>query len=138
MRCVRVAVIACFGVLVLLVPVCVAAQQVEIKAPAPGTRAPEPIVIPPGDHGQATRPSDADYYPSAPKVRHEPAFIGPLSAKREKPEITGRAGIAGWTAPSAPVGPAQISREGSGWFAFGFAFEWGGPSAEKEQPSLTR
>ncbi len=132
MRLVKVAAIAGMGMLGLLFPIRVAGQQVEIKAPGPGTGAPEPIVIPPGDHGQATRPTDADYYPRTPQVRHEPAFIGPLSAKREQPEA-GRVGIAGWTSPGTPVGPAQISREVNGWFAFGFAFEWGGPKAEKEQ-----
>jgi len=131
MRWVPAAVTVCFGVMVLLGPRWVSAQEVEIKAPAPARRAPEPIVIPPGDHGQATRPSDADYYTDPPKVRHEPAFIGPLSSKREGSEASGRVGIAGWTAPSTPAGPAQISREVSGWFAFGFAFEWGGPPAEK-------
>jgi hypothetical protein len=119
---------ACVGILMLLGPAGLAAQQVEIKAPAPASRAPEPIVISPGDHNQATRPNDADYYPNAPRVRHEPAFIRPLSAK--PPDTTGRGGIAGWTAPGAPVGPAQISREVSGWFAFGFAFQWGRPPAE--------
>ena len=127
----RGVVIACFSVMVLLGASLASAQEVEIKAPAPPRRATEPLVIPPGDHGQATRPSDADYYPNPPMVRHEPAFIGPLSSKREGPEGSGRVGIAGWTAPSAPVGPAQISREFNGWFAFGFAFEWGGPPAEK-------
>jgi hypothetical protein len=129
MRSLRVAVIACVGVLGLLVPVGVGGQQVEIKAPGPKAGTPEPLVIPPGDHGQATRPSDADYYPRSPQVRHEPAFIGPMSAKKEKPEA-GRVGIAGWTSPGAPVGPSQISREINGWFAFGFAFEFGGPPAE--------
>ena len=133
MRLVKVAAIAGMAMLGLLLPMGVAGQEVEIKAPGPGTGTPEPIVIPPGDHGQATRPSDADYYPRAPRVRHEPAFIGPLSAKREKPEVTGRTGIAGWTSPGPAVGPSQISREVNGWFAFGFAFEWGGPKPEKEQ-----
>jgi hypothetical protein len=119
-----------FGCLVLVVLASgwALAQEVEIKAPTPSTRAPEPIVIPPGDHGQATRPSDADYYPSAPRVRHDPTFIGPLSSKR--PDGSGRSGLAGWTAPSTPVGPAQVFREVNGWFAFGFAFEWGGPPTE--------
>jgi hypothetical protein len=123
------AVVVGFGVMVL--PGLTSAQGVEIKAPAPTQRAPEPIVIPPGDHGEVTRPSDADYYPNPPKVRHEPAFIGPLSVK--SPETSRRAGLAGWTAPSTPVGPAQISREVSGWFAFGLAFELDGPPAETEE-----
>lgn len=116
---------------VMVLPGSPSAQEVEIKAPAPTRRAPEPIVIPPGDHAEVTRPSDADYYPNPPRVRHEPAFIGPLSVKN--PETRRRAGVAGWTAPSTPTGPAQISREVSGWFAFGLAFELNGPPAEIEE-----
>lgn len=105
-----------------------AQEQVDITAPAPPRRAPEPIVIPPGDHGQATRPSDADYYPQSPKVRHDPAFLGPLSSKTESARGTGRMGIAGWTSPGTPVGAAQTGHgEVSGWFAFGFTYEWNGP-----------
>lgn len=60
-------------------------------------------------------------------VRHDPAFIGPLSNKTESPRSTGRVGIAGWTSPNTPVGSAQNYREITGYFAFGFALEWGGP-----------
>ncbi len=128
MRQVLAAVAACVFVLALLGPGWAQAQEVEIKAPAPATRPQEPLVIPPGDHGQATRPSDADHYPSPPRVRYEPAFIGPLSSK--KPESSGRTGIAGWISPGSPTGASQLTRESSGWFAFGFAFEWDGPVAE--------
>jgi hypothetical protein len=129
MRHVLAAVPACLFVMALLGPGWVQAQEVEIKAPSPPTRPQEPLVIPPGDHGQATRPSDADHYPSAPKVRHEPAFIGPLSSKRA--DGSGRQGVAGWTSPGTPLNAgSQITRESSGWFAFGFAFEWGGPVVE--------
>jgi hypothetical protein len=127
MRHMSAAVLACLAVMALLGPGWAFAQQVEIKAPTPSTRPPEPLVIPPGDHGQATRPSDADYYANPPRVRHEPAFIGPLSAKR--PESSGRRGVAGWTSLGTPIS-SQITRESSGWFAFGFAFEWGGPVPE--------
>jgi hypothetical protein len=110
-------------------------QPVEITAPTPSARQPEPIIIPPGDHGQATRPSDADYYPMSPLVRHDPAFIAPLSSKTESPGGgTGRAGISGWTAPNTPVGSAQAHREVSGWFAFGLTFEWGGPPPPAKRP----
>jgi hypothetical protein len=105
-----------------------AQEQVDITAPSPPRRAPEPIVIPPGDHGEATRPSDADYYPQSPKVRHAPAFVGPLSVKTESARGTGRLGLTGWTAPGTPVGAALTGhREVSGWFAFGFTYEWNGP-----------
>jgi hypothetical protein len=103
------------------------AQPVEITAPTPSVRPPEPIVIPPGDYGQVTRPSDADYYAHPPMVRYDPAFIGPMSNKTENPRSTGRVGIAGWTSPTTPVGSAQNWREITGYFALGFAVEWGGP-----------
>lgn len=108
------------------------AQQVEIEAPAPPPRVREPVVIPPGDHYQATRPSDADYYPRAPAVRPDPTFIGPFSRKTE----TGRAGLAGWTAPATPVGSPQAGhREVPGWFVLGFAVEWGGPPPPAPTPT---
>ena len=97
------------------------AQQVEITAPAPSRERP---VIPPGDHQQATRPSDADYYPRTPGVRQDPGFVSRLSRKT----ATGRAGLAGWTSPATPVAALQLNREVTGWFVLGFAVEWGGPA----------
>jgi hypothetical protein len=127
MQIMRTALIGALTALLLLPVVPVFAQEVDITVPAP-ERGREPIVIPPGDHGKATRPSDADYYPYPPKVRHDPTFIGPLSRKVETPTSTGRAGMAGWTAPNTPVGPAQTGwRDVDGWFVLGFSFEWGGP-----------
>ena len=121
----RAILIGVLGALLGVAPV--SGQQVDITIPPP-ERALEPVVIPPGDHGQATRPSDADYYPQPPKVRHDPAFIGPLSSKIQTPTSTGRAGVSGWTAPNTPVGAAQTGwRDVNGWFALGFTFEWGGP-----------
>lgn len=115
------------------------AQPVVITAPTIPVRPPEPIVIPPGDHGQATRPSDADYYPQSPLVRHDPAFVGPLSSKTESPRGTGRFGLGGWTSPNTPVGSVGSGgtgyREVSGWFAFGFTFEWGGPPPPAKPPA---
>jgi len=103
------------------------AQQVEIEAPAP-VRARQPVIAPPGDHYQATRPNDADYYPNPPLVRYDPAFIEPATKKIETPTSTGRAGFAGWISPNTPVGAEQTGqRFDPGWFALGFAIEWGGP-----------
>ncbi|HSE91676.1 MAG TPA: hypothetical protein VLF19_00090 [Methylomirabilota bacterium] len=109
------------------------AQQVDITAPVPRRTAPVPdrereaVVLPPGDHRDVTRPSDADYYPRGPRVRHDPAYIVPLSSRIA--EGTGRAGIAGWTAPNTPASGSEASgfREVTGWFALGIAVEWGGP-----------
>ncbi len=102
------------------------AQQVDITAPGP-QRSREPVVIPPGDHYSATRPSDGNFYPRGPRVRHDPAYIGPLSSKTA--DGTGRVGVAGWTAPNTPANGSEASgfREVTGWFAVGFAVEWGGP-----------
>lgn len=113
----------------------VGAQQVEIEAPPPRAER-APIVVPPGDHYEMTRPSDADHYRNAPKVRYDPTFIGPLSQRFETPGgTTGRAGIAGWTAPQTPVGAESTAhREVNGWFALGFAIEWGGPPPPGRRP----
>lgn len=122
---------AALAFLVLTVAPVAAQQQVEIRAPAPVLKR-EPVVVAPGDHYQATRPSDADYYPETPRVRHDPAFVGPLSAKTESPTATGRVGVAGWTSPNTPVGSISgHTRENPGWFVLGFAIEWGGPPPAK-------
>ena len=134
MQIMRSAVVGVLTGMALLCAVPVFAQQVDITVPAPD-RGREPVIIPPGDHGQATRPSDADYYANPPKVRHDPAFVGPLSRKFETSTTTGRAGVAGWTSPNTPVGPAQTGwRDVDGWFAFGFSIEWGGPPPNKRAP----
>lgn len=123
------------SILTALVAAPVAAQPVEITAPTPH-RGREPVVLPPGDHYVVTRPSDADYYPQPPRVRHDPTFISPLSTKTESTTGTGRAGIAGWTSPNPPVGSEQTGhRDVTGWFAFGFAFEWGGPPPPTKRPA---
>jgi hypothetical protein len=126
------------GAALLLAFVCAApavAQQVEIAVPSP-QRHREPAVLPPGDHYQATRPSDDYYPPPGQRVRYDPAFIATLSVKTESPAGTGRAGVAGWTSPNTPVGAAQTGhRELNGWFALGVAVEWGGPPPPVKRPA---
>ena len=108
-----------------------AAQQVEIKAPAP---APPPTrgqtidgIIGPSLQYEITQPDDARYLPPGPRVHYEPAFVEPLSSPTE----TGRKGVAAWTAPTAALGGTQSgAREITGYFAIGFAFEWGGPPSK--------
>ena len=73
---------------------------------------------------EITQPDDARYLPPGPRVHYEPAFVEPLSAPTE----TGRKGVAAWTSPSAAMGGTQSgARDITGYFAIGFAFEWGGP-----------
>lgn len=126
------------GAALLLALLCVGptfAQNVEIAVPAPG-RHREPAVIAPGDPQQATRPSDDYYPPPGQRVRYDPAFIAPLATETEGPGGTGLAGIAGWTSPNTPVGAEQTGyRELNGWFALGFAIEWGGPPSPTRRPA---
>lgn len=102
------------------------AQQVNIRT-VPPDRAREPVVIEPGDQYSARQPTDYDDYPRGPRVKFDPAFIRPLSVRTETPTSTGRAGFAGWTSPNTPVGSMQTWSDVTGWFALGFAVEWGGP-----------
>jgi len=104
------------------------AQQFEIRAPAP----PPPAtrgqsidgIIGPGLQYEITQPDDARYLPPGPRVHYDPAFNEPLSVPTE----TGRLGAAAWTAPTAAMGGTQSgARDITGYFAIGFAFEWGGP-----------
>lgn len=105
--------------------------QIRLEAPPPPA-APEPAVVAPNALAPPTRPNDADNYPGGTLVPYDPAFIGPLSTKTETATSTGRVGVAGWTAPNTPIGPAATGwREVNGWFALGFALEWGGPPPAK-------
>lgn len=66
---------------------------------------------------------ERDLYPQRPSVPHRPNFFRPLSRKTE----TGRAGVAGFTAPNSPVGSrAAGDHDNPGWPGVGFAIEWGG------------
>lgn len=104
-----------------------AAQQVDIKKPAPTAtreRALEPGVIAPA-LAREERPIDADnYQPHGGRVPLEPGFFRGLSTKT----ATGRVGIAGWTVPSVPAG-GQVGGwwEHNGWFAIGFSVTWDAP-----------
>lgn len=115
------------------------AQQVKITAPPP-PRERERGVISPGLHYETTRPPDADYYPQAPRVEHDPAFIAPVSVETETPTSTGRAGLSGWTSPNTPTGPtvAGAHNEVTGWFALGLSVTWGGPPRGKSTTAPAR
>ena len=92
---------------VLLTPVAVSAQGLELKAPA--TQHPRER-----ESQRGARPRASDL----------PGFVAPLS----KETRSGRAGVAGWTAPNTVVGSrAGADRDNPGWLSFGFALEWGSP-----------
>ena len=109
-----------------------AAQQVDVTASPPPRERGVGGVIEHGLQYELTRPDDSSYAPPGPRVHHDPAFIGPLSIPTQTPTTTGRMGIAGWTSPSVAVASsASGAREVTGYFALGFAFEWGGPPPSK-------
>jgi hypothetical protein len=133
----------------LLVAVPAAAQQQGVVPQAggkgevriqtrPGAAAErEARVVAPPLRYETTRPPDADVYPypEGVKVEDDPAFIEPLAAPYETASGSGRYGLAGWTAPNAPVGsPVSGWRDVSGWLSFGFAVTWDGPPAPKARP----
>ncbi|MGH7279741.1 MAG: hypothetical protein ACREJG_13795 [Candidatus Rokuibacteriota bacterium] len=89
-----------------------------------------PRVVPPGLHYEQSRPSDSDYYPlEGPVVEHDPAFIEPFTTETE----TGKAGLAGWVAPTTPVG-FQGERQNPGYVAIGLSVTWGGPPVAPRSP----
>jgi hypothetical protein len=112
-----------------------AAAQVQIEA-RPDARAPEARVVPPPLHYETTRPPDADFYPSAPLVEHDPAFVTPFVGEYATAEGSGRYGLSAWTAPNTPVPPVRsVFREVAGYLAFGFSVTWDGPPAPATSPA---
>jgi hypothetical protein len=115
-------------VVLLAAGVAGAQQQFEIKAPKPQRGQEIDGIINPGLQYEITRPDDARYLPPGPHVHYEPAFVEAASVPTE----TGRMGLAGWTSPTAALGGTQSgARDIIGYFAFGFAFEWGGPPPKR-------
>ena len=91
-------------------PVAASADPLSLKThPAPSDRVAPPL-------------PDRDLYPQRQSLPQTPKFIGPLS----RPTATGRAGVAGYTAPNPPVGSRVAGdHENPGWPAVGYAIEWG-------------
>jgi hypothetical protein len=89
----------------LLTPLAIPAQSLEIKTPAP------------------QRPREREPHGGLRTTANDlPGFVAPLS----KETASGRAGVAGWTAPNSPVGSRPAADpDNTGWLSFGFALEWG-------------
>lgn len=98
-------------------PPAVSADPLSLKThPVPSDRVAPPL-------------PDRDLYPQRPSLPQTPKFIRPLS----RDTSTGRAGVAGYTAPNPPVGSRVAGdHENPGWPAVGFAVEWGrSPGGER-------
>ena len=96
---------------VLLTPLAISGQGLELKAPAP-------------QHPQEREPHRG----ARPPASDPPGFVAPLS----KETSSGRVGVAGWTAPNATVGSRAVAdRDNPGWLSVGFALEWGSSRTPK-------
>jgi hypothetical protein len=93
-------------------PSSAAAQSMDLEA----TPSPRERVAPAGPQ--------RDLKPQRPALPDRPNFIAPLS----KDTRTGRAGVAGWSAPNPAVGSRGAGdHDNPGWPGVGFAIEWGRP-----------
>ena len=98
------------GVLAAAMPPIARAQSMELKA------------VPPARERVAPAVPERDLYPQRPSLPDRPHFFGPLS----RDTGTGRAGIAGFSVPNAPVGSRVAGQpDNPGWAGVGFAIEWG-------------
>ena len=84
-------------------------RELEIVAPSPGAR-------------DVNRPREADFYREDIRVRHEPGFVEPLTARPASGPIK-KVGLSGWTAPPGR-GDGVAQHETSGWFGFGLSIIW--------------
>ncbi|HEY7437036.1 MAG TPA: hypothetical protein VIE41_17980 [Methylomirabilota bacterium] len=79
---------------------------------------------PPARERVAPSVPDRDLHPQRPALPDRPNFIAPLSKNTK----SGRAGVAGWSAPNPPVGSrVGGDHDNPGWPGVGFAIEWGRP-----------
>jgi len=88
------------------------AQSMDLKAPPPARERVTPAA------------PERDRRPQRPALPDRPTFIAPLS----KETRTGRAGVAGGSAPNPAVGSRLGGdHDNPGWPGVGFAIEWGRP-----------
>ncbi|HEY7037718.1 MAG TPA: hypothetical protein VID28_02650 [Methylomirabilota bacterium] len=101
-----------FGAALIVGPVSLHAQSMELKSTPPARERVAPSV------------PERDLYPQRPSLPQRPHFFGPLSRDTK----TGRAGVAGFSVPNAAVGARVAAQpDNPGWAGLGFAVEWGRP-----------
>jgi hypothetical protein len=106
------------GLLLVAGGTAVAQPGISITPPPPE----RPETRPP--NYESGRPSGARDSVEAPRVDHNPVFIGP-TLKSETSEL----GFSAWIAPNTSVGGLQPGGgEVNGWAAVGLTLKWGGKS----------
>ena len=94
----------------MMLPLAVGAQSMDLKT------------TPPPRERVAPSAPDRDLQPWRPALPNRPKFIAPLS----KDTKSGRAGVAGWSAPNPALGSRMAGdHENPGWPGMGYAIEWG-------------
>ena len=98
--------------LLMMLPLSGNAQGMDLKTTPPSRERVAPSV------------PDRDLHPQRPALPSRPNFIAPPSGSTK----SGRAGVAGWSAPNPPVGSrVGGDHDNPGWPGVGFAIEWGRP-----------
>ena len=97
-----------------------ASPGVEVKAPE---AAPKFELSAPPAVREGTRPRDAGFYPEDVRVRHEPAFVEPLTRRPAAGPVK-KMGASLWTAPAARGSLASSPPDVPGWLGFGFTLIW--------------
>ena len=125
---------AVVGVVILALAGTAPAQSdVEMRtAPQQGPRF---EIVPPGPATrEVTKPREADFYRDDVRVRHEPAFIEPLTGRTKGGN---EFGLSGWTSPNPPVGSlaSQGYQQTNGWFALGITFLFDYPPKAAARPA---
>lgn len=73
---------------------------------------------------EATHPRESDFYREDAKVRHEPAFVEPMTTRPPAGRVK-KIGLSGWTAPPGRGAlPQVLQQEFSGWFGIGISAVW--------------
>ena len=101
------------ALLLTLLPLSAGAQSLGLKTTPPPRERVAPAV------------PDRDLHPQRPALPDRPTFFAPLSWQTR----SGRAGVAGRSAPNSPVGSRLGGdHDNPGWPGVGVAVEWGAPS----------
>lgn len=99
-----------------------AQTSMQVKTDSPGD--PLELISPSPGARDVSVPRETEFYPNPQdiRVRHDPGFVEPLTARPASGPIK-KVGLSGWTAPPGR-GDGSAQHENSGWFGFGISFTW--------------
>ncbi len=103
-----------------LIPLSADAGQDRLEITAPPSAARSRGLFRSEDMRTSSRPRESDFRPDNVRVQHDPAFLAPLSTRRDS---AARVGLSAWTAPPGR-GDLLMGRENSGWLGVGLSVAW--------------